>query len=321
MPTRLLPVLVVLSVLGAACTAGTTGPTAPARADVDLDDAARAAGARQAARAFVGAYADAPADDGRALADLVGTPLLRRWAGWLQVQDAGFPGSIAGDAGTVQIGAAEPFEVDSVPGSGAILREVEVRASVTFAFTPSDGDPFTVVRSLDGPMRLIRDRDGDWSVLDFTRDAIPLSSQFETVADARSAGAVATVVLAAFFAAPTWQFGLVVHAGDDLRIGADDVTLVDEEGAVVAAAGALTTQLAQIPAGRTVRGLAAFDPRSSADGLSLRLTPHGSPGTAALLIPLSGRIHPLQLAGAPTGPSGAGGSTGPTGSSGATSGG
>jgi hypothetical protein len=300
MATRLVPLALALVLLGVGCTQGPSGPSAPGGGDVDLDDAIRAAGAREAARAFVEAYAEAPADDGAELRTLVGTPLLRRWASWLQVQDRGFPGTIAGDPATILVGPAAPFEVESVPGSSEILREVDLRASVTFAFAPDDGDPFDVVRSLDGPMRLIRGPGQDWTVLDFTRDGLPLTSQFEGVDGARASGPGIRATVAAFFASPTWQFGLVLHTSDALVMTPEDVTLVDGDGATVATAGAITTQLERIAAGATVRGLAAFDARSSAQGLFLRLD-LGSPHVRrALLIPLQGRIHPIEVTASPS---------------------
>lgn len=302
MATRLVPLALALTLLGVACTQGPAGPTAPASGAVDLDDAVRAAGAREAARAFVEAYAAAPADDGAGLERLVGTPLLRRWAGWLQVQNEGFPGTIAGDPVGIQVGPAVPFEVESVPGSSGILRQIDLRASIAFAFAPRDGDPFDVVRSLDGPMRLIHGPGGAWTVVDFTRDGIPLTSQFEGVDGAHAGDDTAQAEIAVFFAAPTWQFGLVIHTAVALRLAPEDLTLVDADGGIVATAGALTTQLARIPAGATVRGLAAFDARSGAQGLSLRLDLRGPRDRTVLLIPLQGRIHPIQVPGAP-GPS------------------
>jgi hypothetical protein len=297
MATRLVPLALLLALVGAACTQGSAGPAAPASGQVDLDDAVRAAGAREAARAFVQAYAAAPDDGVAQLATLVGTPLLRRWATWLQVQDEGFPGTTAGAPSGILVGPALPFEIESVPGSSEILRQVELRASVTFTFAPNDADPFDVVRSLDGPMRLIRGPGDDWTVLDFTRDGIPLTSQFEGVEDASDGDATTQAALAAFFAAPTWQFGLVIHTSRTLRLSPDDVTIVDGDGVLVATAGALTTQLERIPAGATVRGLAAFDPRPSAEGLSLRIGVRPN-ADSALLIPLDGRIHPIEVSGA-----------------------
>jgi hypothetical protein len=303
MAARLIVLLIATTLLVPACTEGRTGPAGPLSTDVDVDDSVRASGAREAARAFVDAYARSPSDDGEALRPLVGTPLLRRWAAWLQVQNDGFPGVITGAASAILIGPAAPFEVESVPGSAEILRQVDVRASVAFSFEPDDGEPFTVSRSLDGPMRLIRTSEGDWSVVDFTRDAIPLSGQFQVVDDAGAASAAADVTIAVFFAAPIWQFGLMVRASTPLQLSGDRITLVDADGATVATAGAVTTQLERIPSGSTVRGLVTFEPRSSADGLSLRLVVEGDDGRSVLVIPLAGRIHPIELTGPSPSPS------------------
>jgi hypothetical protein len=302
MAARLLVLLVATALLVPACTEGPTGPSGPLPTDVDVDDAVRASGARAAARAFVDAYARSPSDGGEALRPLVGTPLLRRWAAWLPVQNDGFPGVVSSATSAILIGPAAPFEVESVPGSAEILRQVDVRASVAFSFEPDDGEPFTVARSLDGPMRLIRTSGGDWSVVDFTRDAIPLSGQFEAVADAGAASAAADVAIAVFFAAPIWQFGLVVRASAPLQLSRDRITLVDAGGATIATAGAVTTQLERIPSGSTVRGLVTFEPRSSADGLSLRLVLEGGDGRTALEIPLADRIHPIEVQGSSPSP-------------------
>jgi hypothetical protein len=194
----------------------------------------------------------------------------------------------------VRIGPAVPFEVESVPGSAEILREVDLRASVTFSFEPRDGEPFTVARSLDGPMRLIRASDGDWSVLDFTRDAIPLSGQFQVVEGADAANGTAAVAVVVFFAAPIWQLGILVQAVEAVSFTPEDVMLVAADGQAEAA-GAISTQLRHIRAGATVRGLVTFDARSDAEGLILRIAPDGSEGRAAIEIPLTGRIRPVQI--------------------------
>ena len=63
----------------------------------------------------------------------------------------------------------------------------------------------------------------------------------------------------------------------------------------MATAGAITTQLERIGAGATVRGLVVFEPRSSADGLFLRLDLGGPNGPSTLAIALDGRIHPIEV--------------------------
>ena len=185
MRIRLTAALLVVATFVVACSASPTGPTAPAAPDqVTPDDAVKAAGARATAAAFVRAYASDTGADPRTLARLVDGKRLQRWVHWLGVQDREFPGTISGAVENDQIGPAAPFELSSVPGSGALLRDVDVQATITFSFQPDDGKTITLSRSLDGPMRLLYDdARGTWGVLDFTRDGIPLSQTFEIVAD------------------------------------------------------------------------------------------------------------------------------------------
>lgn len=228
---------------------------------------------------------------------LVRTPLLRSWVHWLGVQNDEIRGTLSGDAGEIQIGPAIPFEVESVPGASEILREVDVRGSVIFSVEPIDDDPFNVTRAFDGPMRLIRERDGSWAVLDFTRDQIPLSRQFELVKDAEAADGQVRVSIACFFAAPVWQFGLVVTAGRAVSITRHGITLIDANGEAATTAQTVTPSLRRIVGGATVEGLIIFPVQPSADGLVLRIDLSSqSGGDAVLEIPLAGRIHPIALA-------------------------
>ena len=189
MRIRLAAALLVVATFVVACSPSPTGPTGPAAPDqVTPDDAVKAAGARATAAAFVRAYASDTGADPRTLARLVDGKRLQRWVHWLGVQDREFPGTISGAVENDQIGPAAPFELSSVPGSGALLRDVDVQATVTFSFQPDDGKTITLSRSLDGPMRLLYDDvRGTWSVLDFTRDGIPLSQTFEIVAGSAEA--------------------------------------------------------------------------------------------------------------------------------------
>jgi hypothetical protein len=299
MPTRLLALLLSTLLLGGACSRSAAGPTDPLPdSEVAADDAVRASGARGAARRFVEAYAQAPEAGVASLQPLVRTPLLRSWIHWLGVQNDELRGTLSGEVGDIQIGPAIAFEVDSVPGSSEILREVDVRGSVVFSVEPIGDVPFIVTRAFDGPMRLIREGDGSWSVLDFTRDQIPLSRQFERVKGAEAAGGDVTVTIACFFATPVWQFGLVVvNAGRAVSITRHGITLIDAEGDVVTTAQTVTRSLQRIPAGAAVEGLVTLPVRASADGLTLRIELAGRAGDDTVLeIPLDERIHPIASA-------------------------
>ena len=261
------------------------------------DDATKAAGARAVAAAFVRAYASDTGADPHTLAALVDGDRLERWVHWLGVQDREFPGTISGTVETDTIGPAAPFEVASVPGSDALLREVAVQASITFSFQPDAGDTITLSRSLDGPMRLLfDDRRGTWSVLDFTRDGIPLSQAFELVGKRGSTtrGGV-DVAIDAFVSVPYWQFFLQVSSDRTAHLAPDDAVLLDADGKPVAGAREVTSSLRSMPADRTAEGIVTFPAQPAADGLTVRMTFRGPGGVTALSIPLQDLIHPLGI--------------------------
>lgn len=297
MKRGLIPLLAVAALVAGGCTSPPPGPAAPEAPDqVTPDDAVKAAGARAAARAFVDAYAAATGQDAPQLQALVGTDLLRRWVHWLDVQNREFPGSITGSVSASQIGPAAPFSVSTIPGSEAVLRQVDVLASVTFSFQPSGGAPVTVTRSLDGPMRLILDPSVGWKVLDFTRDGIPLSREFQVVKRASASGDGARVNVVSFLSVPYWEFGIVASVRGALAVAPARTALVDASGRVVAPARAVTSSLSPIRPGSPVEGIVTFSPQASAEGLSLRLvlrSPGGGPIT--LEIPLTGAIDPVPI--------------------------
>ena len=290
--------LLLVLVVAVACSASASGPTAPAAPDqVTPDDATKAAGARAVAAAFVRAYASDTGPDPRTLAALVGGDRLERWVHWLGVQDREFRGTISGTVETDRIGAAAPFAVASVPGSEALLREVTVQASITFSFQPDDGDTITLSRSLDGPMRLLfDDRLGTWSVLDFTRDGIPLSQVFETVGKRGTAsGDGIDLAIDAFVSVPYWQLFLQVSTDHVAGLVSKDAVLLDADGNRVATAGEVSSSLHSLPSRREVEGIVTFPAQATADGLTVRMTFRGPGGPSVLEVPLQGLIHPLGI--------------------------
>jgi hypothetical protein len=297
---RLRPIaaLSFVMVVAVACSTPSSGPTGPAApGQVTPDDATKAAGARAVAAAFVRAYASDTDADPSTLAALVDGDRLQRWVHWLGIQDREFPGTISGTVETNAIGPAAPFEVASVPGSDALLREVAVQASITFSFQPDAGDTITLSRSLDGPMRLLFDeRRGTWGVLDFTRDGIPLSQSFEIVGK-RGTTTEGGVDLAvdAFVSVPYWQFFLQVSSERAAHLSSSDAVLLDADGKPVASAREVTTSLRSLPAGQAVEGIVTFPAQAAADGLTVRVTFRGPGGVTALEIPLQDLIHPLGI--------------------------
>ena len=299
MRIRLAAALLVVATSVVACSPSPTGPTAPAAPDqVTPDDAVKAAGARATAAAFVRAYASDTGADPRTLARLVDGKRLQRWVHWLGVQDREFPGTISGAVENDQIGPAAPFELSSVPGSGALLRDVDVQATVTFSFQPDDGKTITLSRSLDGPMRLLYDDvRGTWSVLDFTRDGIPLSQTFEIVAGSAEASERGIdVAIDSFVSVPYWQFFIRASSDRAVTIAPRDAELLDAEGARVAVAREVTSSLRAIDAGAAAEGIVTFPAQASADGLTLRMTLRGSGGATVFEFALGGLIHPVPLA-------------------------
>jgi hypothetical protein len=297
---RLRPTASLLLVLtvAVACNTSPSGPTGPAAPDqVTPDDASKAAGARAVAAAFVRAYASDTGAEPRTLSALVDGDRLKRWVHWLGIQDREFPGTITGTVETNRIGPATPFEVASVPGSDALLREVSVEASITFSFQPDAGDTITLSRSLDGPMRLLfDDRRGTWGVLDFTRDGIPLSQTFEDVGkQGRTSSGGVDLAIDAFVSIPYWQFFLRISSDRATGLASKDAVLLDADGKRVASAREVTSSLGSLPADRAVEGIVTFPAQAAADGLSLRMTFRGPGGVTAPQIRLQDLIHPLGI--------------------------
>jgi hypothetical protein len=306
MRQRVASALFVVALAAVACSPSASGPSGPAAPDqITPDDAVKATGARAAAAAFVRAYADDTGAHPRALARLVDGDRLQRWVHWLGIQDREFPGTISGVVEINRIGPAAPFELTSVPGSVEFLRDVDVRATITFSFEPEDGDVITFARTLDGPMRLLFDEEhGIWSVLDFTRDGIPLSRTFEIVATEAAVSRGGTdVAIDSFVSVPYWQFFLRTSSGRAVGLAPRDVELMDADGGRVAVAREVTSSLRAIAPGRAVEGIVTFPPQATADGLTLRVTMRGPGGARTFDFELEGLIHPVAVVTASPSPS------------------
>jgi hypothetical protein len=298
MRQRLASALFVVALAAVACSPSPSGPSGPAAPDqVTPDDAVKATGARAVAAAFVRAYANDTGAHPRSLARLVDGDRLQRWVHWLGIQDREFPGTISGAVENNQIGPAAPFELTSMPGSEAFLRDVDVRATITFSFQPEDGDVITFSRSLDGPMRLLfDDQHGTWSVLDFTRDGIPLSRAFEIVAKSAAVSRGGTdVAIDSFLSVPYWQFFIRVSSDRAVGCAPRDVELLDADGARLAVAREVTSSLREIAAGRSVEGIVTFRAQATAEGLTLRMTLRGPGGPRTFHFKLGDLIHPVPV--------------------------
>jgi hypothetical protein len=287
-------------VIGASCSTP-TGPQRPARQDtLSGTEAVTQAAVRGAAIGFVDAYAGASQDDGDALRGSVTGTTLRRWVHWVVIQNREFPGSIVGSSSITGVGTAAPVTIPDLPDAADIIREVILFAQVDLAATPTQGDPVSLTRVLNGPMRLATDGGGNWRVTDFSRDGVPLSAVFQILEGVALRGSSGlTVVVDSFVAAPVWQFNLVVstEGGPPVRLETSAATLVDRQGAQVAVAGEVTDSIREVGPGPPAEGIVTFEPRSSARGLFLRLEFTSATGAGPVLeVPLQGVIDPIAVA-------------------------
>lgn len=200
-------------------------------------------------------------------------PKLERWVYWLGVQDAQFPGRIVGraDLRGARFDGWTPLQ----QGIGA---QVTLGATVRFTFTPADGEPFERARILDGPVRLVSLRPGDWRVVDLTRDGVPMSDGIQLFRnEIRTEEGVSVRLDSLFMFTPNWQFNLAVEnrARRPIRLdpGASGLYLERSDGSFEPTAGVPSAALtAPIPSQRGVQGLIAFPEQDSAAGRSLVLT-------------------------------------------------
>lgn len=266
--------LAAAALLLAACAREPVGPTAPlALEQVPPLPGLAAASARRTVIELVRAYADAPLDGGAALAELVAGAKLERWAYWLGVQNAQFPGRIVGRADLRHV----RFD-QLLPLPRAVGAQVALGATVRFTFTPEEGEPFERARILDGPVRLVSLRPGDWRVVDLTRDGVPMSDGIQLFRnEARLEEGVGVQLDSLFMFTPNWQFNLAVEnrSPRSIRLDPDATGLYRElpGGSFERVAGVPSVGLAAtIPPGRGVQGLIAFPEQDSAAGRSLVLT-------------------------------------------------
>jgi hypothetical protein len=232
------------------------------------------AGAAQTVIDFLDAYANASSDGGAALADLVAGAELQAWVHWLGVQDVQFPGTITGEPdlrGVAFLG--------SVPTKRAVGAQVDVGATITFSFVPTDGDPFERTRILDGPFTLASVSPADWRVVDLTRDGIPMSDGIQLFrGEERTDGAVTVKLDSLFMFTPNWQFNVVIENRSGRTIELDQSTsalFVERTGGFEQVDGVTSLSLFQVLAGTTGEGLVSFPLQDSSDGRVLVLSYHG----------------------------------------------
>lgn len=221
--------------------------------------------ARQTALDFVAAYAHAHDDGGAALLSVVDGPKLRAWAHWFDVQNRAFPGTVAVSADVGSVRFVGTGSVGGVPGA-----EVDLGASLTFDYRPQGAAAFSVTRSLDGPMTLVRVGTGDWRVIDATRDGQPMDSAIQLFKNVEQAKQNVTVTVdSVFMFAPRWQFNVIVRNASSspvvLDTAATAVYVKQPGGAYVPTKEtAITPSLVTIAPGATIEGLVSVPSQPSA---------------------------------------------------------
>lgn len=292
---RRLALALAVLLLAPACAPSPRAPSRPIAQEQVIGPAGvDVAAARYAALSFVLAYADSPTRGVGALRDLIAGPDLRSWVRWLGVQDHEFDGSIDG---AVDLRSAA--FVGSVPIRTAVGAQVQMSASVTFSFAPSNGQPFERTRILDGAITLIRTGTADWRIVDVTRDGVSIDAGITRFdGQVQRAGGAQVRLDSVFRFQPSWQFNLVVTNGTRQTIGLDPAAaalLVKRPGdAAQAVQVVATASLLEIPAGGTAEGLVAVPFQDSARGRVLSLPFVASNGTRLrFAFPLAGLIDPL----------------------------
>jgi hypothetical protein len=284
---RRITACLVISVAAAAACSRTPEPEGPERPAsqqmLALDDFRDSGQARSTAFAFLRAYADSPADGGRALEPLVEGILAREWAHWVSVQNAGFPGTIDGSLQLGHLGPATPVRAADGSLDDLVAYGVIVRATVTFSFTHEAGEPVPPLqRLMDGMVVVIQAPDGPFRVVNFVRDGRRLDEFFQVFdgADERRDGV--TVEIRSLVQLERWQFGIEITNDTDrpLRILPNLTALLTQDEQPASAEEPVVTFPISIRPGESAEGIVSFAPPDTTEDLNLRVAVAGSGGEA-----------------------------------------
>jgi hypothetical protein len=266
-------VLLLALALGAAgCVSAPADPSRPiAQEQLGGADGLDIAAARATVLDFLTAYAGSPSDGVGALRDLVAGPDLRSWVRWLGVQNREFDGTIDG---SVDLRSAT-FTA-SVPIRSTVGARVDLGASVTFTFTPANGDePFELRRILDGPLTLLRTGTAGWKVVDVTRDGVSMDAGITRFdGQTRRLAGVSVRLDSVFRFVPNWQFNLVVTNDTDGPIALDTTSaalVIRQPGGIQTMPTVPSPSLATIGPGATVDALIRVRFQDSSKGRLLSL--------------------------------------------------
>ena len=308
-PMRRLVAPLVLSVAAAAACSATPEPEGPqqpaSRQAIVLDDLRIAGQARSVAHAFLRAYAEAPADGGRALQPLVEGILAREWAHWVAIQNAGFPGSIDGTLQLAHLGAGTPVRAEDGSLDDLVAYGVDVRATVVFDLTDEEGGPLPPLeRTMDGLVVLVQGEDGSFRVINFVRDGLRLDQFFQVFDGALERRKGITVEIRNLIQLERWQFGVEITNETErpLRLDPDLTALLTASEDVATEDPPLVTFPARIAPGASAEGIVSFSAPATSEALDLRIAlagPDGEPTAFVFGVPQpAGTTDPSPTPGA-----------------------
>lgn len=278
--------LVIALVTAAACSRAPepVGPEQPVSPQtLALDDLRVAGQARSVALAFLGAYAAAPTDGGRALMPLVEGVLAREWAHWVAVQNAGFPGTMEGTLQLGHLGYASPVRAADGSLDDLVAYGVVVRATVVFSLAGENGDPLPPLeRAMDGMIVMIQGQDGAFRVINFVRDGRRLDEFFRVFTRTRERREGVTVEVRNLIQLERWQFGIVITNGTDrkLRILPNLTALVTKADELASSERPLVSFSEPLDPGESAEGIVSFVAPTTAEELDLQVAVAGPDGEA-----------------------------------------
>ena len=257
-----LPLLFALS----ACASGTTAPVNPIPlSGLPPVAGVQLVGARQAIVDFLNAYANAGNDDGKSLEQLVarGTPELRDWVTWLNVQNRSNPGRLTGTARIDGIRFQNfVLILGKIPGATFSLN-----ATVTLTYRPPSAAPVVVTHDFSGDAIVFQRSPDNWGVYDVTRDGSSMDSAIYPVDGLSVAGQGLDMhVHSVWTLQPFFSVNVTVENHGTQAVSFDEAktALVGPTATDVSPSKSHTSGLDRIPAGRSASGTVNFGPISPA---------------------------------------------------------
>jgi hypothetical protein len=283
---RIAAFLVIAVAAAAACsrTPEARGPEQPMSQQIlGLDDLRISGQARSVALAFLRAYADSPADGGRALTPLVEGVLAREWAHWVGVQNAAFPGTMEGTLQLGHLGYASPVRAADGSLDDLVAYGVVVRATVSFALSDEAGEPLPPLqRAMDGMIVMIQGSDGAFRVINFVRDGRRLDEFFRVFDGTRERRKGVTVEIRNLVQLDRWQFGIEITNDTDrtVHILTNLTALLTKTEELASSERPLVSFPKPLEPGESAEGIVSFAAPTTTQALDLQVAVAGPDGEA-----------------------------------------